>query len=208
MEQAVKDEDFDFGRERMTLLAGLAQRGGTLMARSPAISSAPMPSAGKESTSVVLFLLRNWRLSLRIAASVVSSTVTSPLRRTADCVSVRKRARVRAEGRLSFRFGVASWTQPLAPLKLMSARGRGPNLGRGGSSYSGTQCTRLRLILILRGFVVSHPHGNITRSRSFDSAPPPSDEDLSLGTPVRSAQDDSGEVGYPTHILQTNSLFS
>jgi hypothetical protein len=28
MEQAVKDEDFDFGRERMTLLAGLAQRGG------------------------------------------------------------------------------------------------------------------------------------------------------------------------------------
>ena len=70
----------------------------TLMARSPAIPCAPRPSAGNESTSVALFLPRNCRLSFRIAASVVSRTVTCPRRRTAARAALRKRARVRAEG--------------------------------------------------------------------------------------------------------------
>ena len=38
--------------------------------------------------------------------------------------------------------------------------------------------------------------------RSFDSAPHPSDEDLSLGTPVRSAQDDSVLVLQSFHADQ------
>ena len=70
---------------------------GTLMARSPAIFPAPAP-AGNESTSVALFLPRNCRFSRRMAASVVSSTVTWPRSFTAACASRRKRARVRADG--------------------------------------------------------------------------------------------------------------
>ena len=109
MEQAVENENFDFSRERVALLAAWRSAVGTLMARSPAIFSALgsvrclepgiAVSAGNESTSVALFLPRKRRLRLRRTASVVSRTVTSPRSRTAACAAARKRARVRAVGR-------------------------------------------------------------------------------------------------------------
>jgi hypothetical protein len=64
--------------------------------------------------------------------------------------SARKRARVRAEGQAKVAGG-GSRTQQSASPKLSSARGRGPNLGREGSSCSGPQRMRPRNF-ILRGF--------------------------------------------------------
>jgi hypothetical protein len=51
---------------------------------------------------------------------------------------------------------------PFASLKLMPARGRGPNLGRGGSSCAETRLARLRLILILRGFFAFHANYEVS----------------------------------------------
>ena len=87
----------------------------TPMATSPAIFSVPRMtrSEGNESTSVGLFLPRKRRFKSRIAASLVTSTVTCPRSRTAACARVKNCANVRTEGSRSgatgdFRPGAAA----------------------------------------------------------------------------------------------------
>src|ERR1022692_912189 len=112
---------------------------GTLMARSPAILSAPEPgnepSAGNDSTSVGLFLPRNSRLSRRMTVSVVSRTVTRPLSRTAAWANPKKPASVRAEGKRKLR-GRASRSRTAAAFPRREA---GVERGSNSEAKSGSR---------------------------------------------------------------------
>jgi len=72
-----------------------------------------------------------------MAASVVSSTVTSPFSRTAACAAARNRTSVRAEGRLNLR-GVAEGAGAAARFDEVA-------FGAGSGSKSGS-----RRIIVLR----------------------------------------------------------
>src|SRR5437764_14997051 len=76
---------------------------GTLMARSPICWFWTRESAGKERTSVTLFLPRNRRLRLRMLWSVVNRTETWHRKRSAFWARARKRARVRGDGTRALR---------------------------------------------------------------------------------------------------------
>ena len=103
------------------------------MARSPAIFSGPAVSAGNDRTSVALFLPRNWRLSLRIAASVVSSTETCPRRRTASWASRKKVFRLRIDGRGAAFRATGDFDAEIR--------------GGGSGSRSGSRCGSRRIIV-------------------------------------------------------------
>ena len=92
-----------------------------------------------------------------MAASVVSSTLTSPLSRTAFCARPKKRASVRAEGRRKSRGFAWGAGATIRFAEVALGAGSGSKSGSRMIIVLGAVMNAEPVILILRGVVVSHP---------------------------------------------------